>query len=78
MSKSKVALETTKGEQTLAELTAKYEINLPQFLRLHDRNSQPLDSRLTLGEVTGVHISRAFLDDDAYQTAATHHHSFSI
>jgi hypothetical protein len=31
-----------------------------------------------MGEVIGVHISRAFLDNDTYQTAATRHHIFSI
>jgi len=56
----------------VAESPVAMECRLLQILRLRDQNGQELDNWLTLGEVIGVHIDRAFLDNDTYQTATSH------
>lgn len=56
----------------VAESPVAMECRLLQILRLRDQNGQPLDNWLTLGEVIGVHINHAFLDNGTYQTAAAH------
>ena len=56
----------------VAESPVAMECRLLQILLLRDQNGQELDNWLTLGEVIGVHINRAFLDNDTYQTATAH------
>ena len=46
-----------------------FECRLTQLIRLHDLQGQDLDTWLVLGEVVGVHIDRAMLEDGVYQTA---------
>jgi flavin reductase (DIM6/NTAB) family NADH-FMN oxidoreductase RutF len=54
----------------VAESPVAMECKLLQIIRLRGQDGQPLDNWLTLGEVVGVHIDRAFLIDGVYQTAA--------
>ena len=46
-----------------------FECRLTQLIRLEDLQGQELDSWLVLGEVVGVHIDPAMLEDGVYQTA---------
>lgn len=45
------------------------ECRLSQLIRLESASGEKLDSFLVLGEVVGVHIDRAMLEDGVYQTA---------
>lgn len=45
------------------------ECRLSQLIRLESAGGEKLDSFLVLGEVVGVHIDRAMLEDGVYQTA---------
>ena len=56
----------------VAESPVAMECRLLQIIQLRDKNGQALDNWLTLGEVIGVHIDRAFLDNNIYQTATAH------
>lgn len=46
-----------------------FECRLTQLVRLETKEGAALDQWLVLGEVVGVHIDRAMLEDGIYQTA---------
>ena len=46
-----------------------FECALTQLVRLETRAGEALETWLVLGEVIGVHIDRAMLEDGTYQTA---------
>ncbi|WP_294334134.1 flavin reductase family protein [uncultured Sphingomonas sp.] len=48
---------------------AQFECRLTQLIRLETKEGAAVDTWLVLGEVTGVHIDRAMLEDGVYQTA---------
>lgn len=48
---------------------AQFECRLTQLIRLETKEGAEVDTWLVLGEVTGVHIDRAMLEDGVYQTA---------
>jgi flavin reductase (DIM6/NTAB) family NADH-FMN oxidoreductase RutF len=54
----------------VADAPAALECKVLQIIQLHDLDGQPLESYLTLGQVVGVHIRRAFLHDGRFDTAA--------
>ena len=51
---------------------ASFECVLTQLVRLEKRDGAPVDTWLVIGEVVGIHIDRAMLDDGVYQTARAH------
>lgn len=53
----------------VAASPAQFECALTQLIRLETRHGAAVDTWLVLGEVTGVHIDRAMLEDGVYQTA---------
>jgi flavin reductase (DIM6/NTAB) family NADH-FMN oxidoreductase RutF len=53
----------------VADSPAAFECVLTQLVRLEDRAAQALDTWLVVGQVVGVHIATAMLDDGVYQTA---------
>jgi flavin reductase (DIM6/NTAB) family NADH-FMN oxidoreductase RutF len=54
----------------VADAPAALECRLLQIIQLHDLDGQALESYLALGQVVGVHIRRAFLNDGRFDTAA--------
>ncbi|MFE8646570.1 flavin reductase family protein [Sphingomonas sp. NCPPB 2930] len=54
----------------VAQSPVSFECRLSQVLRLQSAAGTPVDTWLVLGEVVGVHIDRALLQDGIYQTAA--------
>lgn len=53
----------------VAASPAQFECRLTQLIRLETKEGTDIDTWLVLGEVTGVHIDRAMLEDGIYQTA---------
>jgi flavin reductase (DIM6/NTAB) family NADH-FMN oxidoreductase RutF len=56
----------------VAEAPAALECKLVEIVRLHSANGATLDQHLTIGEVVGVHIDRAYLKDGLFDLLATH------
>ncbi|HUB83870.1 MAG TPA: flavin reductase family protein [Bryobacteraceae bacterium] len=56
----------------VAEAPAALECKLVQILRLKNAGGTQLDQYLTIGEVVGVHIDRAYLKDGLFDLLATH------
>lgn len=53
----------------VAEARVAFECRLSQILQLRSAGGAAIDSWLVLGEVVGVHIDEALLEDGVYQTA---------
>ncbi|WP_188112371.1 flavin reductase family protein [Salinicola aestuarinus] len=86
MNQSAATVEPDVDEFDLAALTATpssvidvphvkeaqvvFECRLSQCLRLTSAAGESMDNWLVLGEVVGVHIDTALIDDGVYQTAA--------
>jgi flavin reductase (DIM6/NTAB) family NADH-FMN oxidoreductase RutF len=56
----------------VAEAPAALECRLVEIVRLHSADGTTLDQYLTIGEVVGVHIDRAYLKDGLFDLLATH------
>ncbi|MDB5730037.1 MAG: Nitrilotriacetate monooxygenase component [Noviherbaspirillum sp.] len=54
----------------VAESPVSFECKLTQLIQLHGADGKNVDTWLVLGEVVGVHISKALLVDGIYDTAA--------
>jgi flavin reductase (DIM6/NTAB) family NADH-FMN oxidoreductase RutF len=54
----------------VAEAPASLECKLLQIVRLHTLDGKPMDNYLALGQVVGVHLQKAFLKDDLFDTQA--------
>ena len=59
----------TVRPERVAGSPAQFECTLTQLIRLETKEGAEVDTWLVLGEVTGVHIDRAMLEDGVYQTA---------
>ncbi len=51
---------------------AALECKLVQIVQLHCGDGTPIDQYLTIGEVVGVHIDRAYLKEGLFDLLATH------
>jgi len=51
---------------------AALECKLAQIIQLHGADGSALDQYLTIGEVVGVHIDRAYLREGLFDLLATH------
>ncbi len=60
--------QTVRPDRVAAS-PAQFECRLTQLIRLETKEGADVDTWLVLGEVTGVHINRAMLEDGVYQTA---------
>lgn len=60
------------GPPRVAEAPAALECKLVQIIQLHAAGGAPLDQYLTIGEVVGVHLDRAYLKDGRFDLLATH------
>ncbi|WP_110667294.1 flavin reductase family protein [Salinicola halophilus] len=58
------------GVPHVQEAQVVFECRLSQCLRLTSAAGEAMDNWLVLGEVVGVHIDTALIDDGVYQTAA--------
>lgn len=56
----------------VAEAPAALECLVVQVIPLHDLQHRPLDTYLTIGQVVGVHINRAYLKAGLFDLLATH------
>jgi flavin reductase (DIM6/NTAB) family NADH-FMN oxidoreductase RutF len=56
----------------VADAPAALECKLVEIVRLHSADGATLDQYLTIGEVVGVHIDRAYLKDGLFDLLATH------
>ena len=56
----------------VAEAPAALECRLVQILQLRDIEGSALDQYVTIGQVVGVHIDRAYLEDGLFDLLATH------
>ncbi len=56
----------------VADAPAALECKLVEIIELHDLEGARLDQYLTIGQVVGVHIDRAYLDDGLFDLLATH------
>ena len=56
----------------VAEAPAALECRLVETIRLHDMEGLTLGHYLTIGQVVGVHIDRAYLRDGLFDLLATH------
>ena len=56
----------------VAEAPAALECRLIEIVRLHDLRGAALDHYVTIGQVVGVHIDRAYLKDGLFDLLATH------
>jgi flavin reductase (DIM6/NTAB) family NADH-FMN oxidoreductase RutF len=56
----------------VAEAPAALECKLVQIVQLHSTDGSALDQYLTIGEVVGVHINRAYLTEGLFDLLATH------
>ena len=55
----------------VAEAPAALECKLVQIIQLHRADGSMLDQYMTIGEVVGVHIDRAFLQEGLFDLLAT-------
>ena len=58
--------------QRVAEAPAALECRLVQIVQLHGSDGSELNQYVTIGEVVGVHINRAYLKDGLFDLLATH------
>ena len=56
----------------VAEAPAALECRLVQIVQLHGADGSALEQYLTIGEVVGVHINRAYLKEGLFDLLATH------
>ena len=56
----------------VAESPVSFECRLSQIIQLQGADGEKAEAWLTLGEVVGVHIDKAFIKDGVYQTALAH------
>jgi flavin reductase (DIM6/NTAB) family NADH-FMN oxidoreductase RutF len=56
----------------VAEAPAALECKLVQIIQLHRADGSALDQYLTIGEVVGIHIHRAYLKEGLFDLMATH------
>ncbi|MGA3099647.1 MAG: flavin reductase family protein [Bryobacteraceae bacterium] len=56
----------------VADSPAALECKLVRIIRLHRADGAALDQYLTIGEVVGVHIDRAYLREGLFDLLATH------
>jgi flavin reductase (DIM6/NTAB) family NADH-FMN oxidoreductase RutF len=56
----------------VAESPAALECKLVEIVPLHGADGSALDQYVTIGEVVGVHINRAYLKDGLFDLLATH------
>jgi flavin reductase (DIM6/NTAB) family NADH-FMN oxidoreductase RutF len=56
----------------VADSPAALECKLAQIIQLHGADGSALDQYLTIGEVVGVHIDRAYLREGLFDLLATH------
>jgi flavin reductase (DIM6/NTAB) family NADH-FMN oxidoreductase RutF len=56
----------------VADAPAALECKLVQIVQLHGAGGSALDQYLTIGEVVGVHINRAYLKEGIFDLLATH------
>jgi len=56
----------------VAEAPAALECKLVEIVQLHAAGGSVLDQYLTIGEVVGVHINRAYLREGIFDLLATH------
>ena len=56
----------------VAEAPAALECRLVEIVRLHELGGEKLDHYVTIGQVVGVHIDRAYLKDGLFDLLATH------
>jgi len=56
----------------VAASPASFECVLTQLIQLETRAGEPVDTWLVIGEVVGIHIDRAMLENGVYQTARAH------
>ncbi len=56
----------------VAESPAALECKLVQIVQLHGADGSALNQYLTIGEVVGVHIDRAYLKEGLFDLLATH------
>jgi flavin reductase (DIM6/NTAB) family NADH-FMN oxidoreductase RutF len=56
----------------VAEAPAALECRLVEIVHLHDLDGTKLDQYVTIGQVVGVHIDRAYLADGLFDLLATH------
>jgi len=54
----------------VAESPVNFECKVTQIIQLTEQSGKPVSTWLTLGEVVGVHISRALLKDGVFDTFA--------
>ena len=56
----------------VAASPASFECVLTQLIQLETRAGERIDTWLVIGEVVGIHIDRAMLENGVYQTARAH------
>lgn len=56
----------------VAEAPAALECSVVQIMQLHDVDGRELEQYLTIGQVVGVHIDRAYLKDGLFDLLAAH------
>lgn len=56
----------------VAESPAALECKLVQIVQLHGADGATLDQYLTIGQVVGVHLDRAYLKEGLFDLVATH------
>ena len=56
----------------VAASPASFECVLTQLIQLETRAGERVDTWLVIGEVVGIHIDRAMLENGVYQTARAH------
>jgi flavin reductase (DIM6/NTAB) family NADH-FMN oxidoreductase RutF len=56
----------------VAEAPAALECRLVRILQLHDLDGRELNQYITIGQVVGVHLDRAYLKDGLFDLLATH------
>ncbi len=56
----------------VAEAPAALECRLVRILQLHRADGSALDQWVTIGEVVGIHIDRAYIKDGLFDLLATH------
>ncbi|NTS63796.1 flavin reductase family protein [Sphingomonas sp. HHU CXW] len=67
-----VAPSNTIAAPRVALSPASFECVLTQLVQLETREHELVDTWLVIGEVVGIHIDRAMLDNGIYQTARAH------
>ncbi|SPE38344.1 Nitrilotriacetate monooxygenase component B [Candidatus Sulfopaludibacter sp. SbA3] len=60
------------GPPRVADAPAALECRLVQIIQLSDLEGATLDQYMTIGQVVGVHIDRAYLNEGLFDLLATH------